>query len=156
MLDLKWIRNHPEELKDAMRRRGADVPVDELISLDRSWRQKLSQGRAPESGAERGLGGHRSRQARGKDAAEAIARMKEVAAQIRELDQEVSGIEARIQELLLLIPNVPHESVPDGQSDADNVEVRRVGEPRDFGFKPNPIGSWARPRRHRLREGRQE
>ena len=97
MLDLKWIRNHPEELKDAMRRRGADVPVDELISLDRSWRQKLSQVerlKAERNEASEAIG---LAKREGKDAAEAIARMKEVAAQIRELDQEVSGIEARIQ-----------------------------------------------------------
>src|SRR5690606_4469032 len=138
MLDLRWIRNHPEELKAAMKRRGADVPVDELIELDRRWREKLTlvERLKAERNEDSEAIGRAKRE--GKDASEAIARMKEVAAQIKELDQEVAEMEARIKELLLEIPNVPHESVPDGASDADNVEVRRVGEPREFDFEPKP------------------
>ncbi len=138
MLDLRWIRNHPEELKAAMKRRGADVPVDELIELDGRWREKLTlveRLKAERNEASEAIGRAKRE---GKDASEAIARMKEVAAQIKELDQEVAEMEARIKELLLEIPNVPHESVPDGASDADNVEVRRVGEPREFDFEPKP------------------
>jgi seryl-tRNA synthetase len=138
MLDLRWIRNHPEELKAAMKRRGADVPVDELIELDGRWREKLTlveRLKAERNEASEAIGRAKRE---GKDASEVIARMKEVAAQIKELDQEVAEMEARIKELLLEIPNVPHESVPDGASDADNVEVRRVGEPREFDFEPKP------------------
>ena len=121
-----------------MKRRGADVPVDELIELDRRWREKLTlveRLKAERNEASEAIGRAKRE---GKDASEAIARMKEVAAQIKELDQEVAEMEARIKELLLEIPNVPHESVPDGASDADNVEVRRVGEPRQFDFEPKP------------------
>ena len=121
-----------------MKRRGADVPVDELIELDGRWREKLTlveRLKAERNEASEAIGRAKRE---GKDASEAIARMKEVAAQIKELDQEVAEMEARIKELLLEIPNVPHESVPDGASDADNVEVRRVGEPRQFDFEPKP------------------
>lgn len=138
MLDLRWIRNHPDELREGMRRRGADVPVDELIQLDQSWREKLSlleRLKAERNEASEAIG---LAKRQGKDASEAIERMKEVAGRIKELEQEVSGMEARIKELLLYIPNIPHESVPYGKSDADNVEVRRVGEPRQFDFEPKP------------------
>jgi len=114
------------------------VPVDELIELDGRWREKLTlveRLKAERNEASEAIGRAKRE---GKDASEAIARMKEVAAQIKELDQEVAEMEARIKELLLEIPNVPHESVPDGASDADNVEVRRVGEPREFDFEPKP------------------
>jgi len=112
--------------------------LDELIELDRRWREKLTlveRLKAERNEASEAIGRAKRE---GKDASEAIARMKEVAAQIKELDQEVAEMEARIKELLLEIPNVPHESVPDGASDADNVEVRRVGEPRQFDFEPKP------------------
>lgn len=138
MLDLRWIRKYPQELKAAMKRRGADVPVDELIELDQSWREKLAtveRLKAERNEATEAIGRAKRE---GKDASEAIARMKDVAAQIRELDQEVAEMEARIKQLLLEIPNIPHETVPDGQSDEDNVEVRRVGEPTTFDFEPKP------------------
>jgi len=138
MLDLRWIRNNPDKLREGMRRRGADVPVDELIETDQVWREKLSQLeklKAERNEASDAIG---LAKRQGKDPREAIERMKEVAARIKELEQEVQGHEARIKELLLLIPNIPHASVPDGRSDADNVEVRRHGEPRRFDFEPKP------------------
>src|SRR5690606_17754837 len=122
MLDLRWIRKYPQELKAAMKRRGADEPVDESSARDQSWRQKLAtveRLKAERNEATEAIGRAKRE---GKDASEAIARMKDVAAQIRELDQEVAEMEARIKQLLLEIPNIPHETVPDGQSDEDNVE----------------------------------
>ena len=73
-----------------------------------------------------------------------MERVKLVSARIKELDQEVKDLEERLQELLLEIPNIPHESVPAGGSDEENVEVKRVGEPPRFDFEPQgPTGSWA-------------
>ncbi len=83
MLDLRWIRNHPEELKAAMKRRGADVPVDELIELDGRWREKLTlveRLKAERNEASEAIGRAKRE---GKDAREAIARMREVAAHIK-------------------------------------------------------------------------
>jgi len=138
MLDLKWIRAHPDALKEGMRRRGAEVPVDELIEVDRAWREKLTaleRLKAQRNEASEAIG---LAKRQGKDASEAIERMREVAARIKAMEQEVEGLEARLKELLLQVPNIPHASVPDGRSDADNVEVRRAGEPRQFGFEPKP------------------
>src|SRR5690606_14000910 len=72
----------------------------------------------------------------GQDATEIIAAMREVSDRIKALDDQVRDVEARLEQLLLTIPNIPHESVPYGQSEEDNVEVRRWGEPRQFDFAP--------------------
>ncbi|HBK61572.1 MAG TPA: serine--tRNA ligase, partial [Firmicutes bacterium] len=72
----------------------------------------------------------------GADASEIIDEMKGVSDHIRGFDEELAAVEASISELLLGIPNIPHESVPTGRDDSENVEVRRWGQPRAFEFEP--------------------
>lgn len=138
MLDLKKIRTQPEVVRAAMERRGDDVPLDELLAKDEEWRLALA--RVEELKAQRNKASDEiGRLKRAKeDASAAIAEMKEVSEAIRNLDVKVKELEERIHELLLVIPNIPHESVPDGFTDAENVEVRRWGEPRAFDFEPKP------------------
>lgn len=123
-------------VKEAMSRRGAEVPVDELLELDASWRAKLTE--TERLKAERNEASQRIGRLRreGVNPVEELEKMKSVSARIKELDAEVTELEAQIHTLLLQIPNIPHESVPTGKSDEDNVEVRRVGEPRQFDFEP--------------------
>ena len=136
MLDLREIRKSPDRLREAMRRRHIEAPVEELLRVDQLWRERLAESerlKAERNEASEAIGRLRRE---GKDASEAIERMKAVAARIKELDQEVRELEERLQGLLLEIPNIPHESVPDGASSEENVEVRRFGEPRRFDFEP--------------------
>ncbi len=138
MLDLRLIRTDPERVREAVRRRGADVPLERLIEADKAWRAKLSEVeklKAERNEASAAIGALKRA---GQDASEAIARMKSVAERIKQLDAEVAALEEEIQGLLLEIPNIPHESVPVGSSDAENVEVKRVGEPSRFDFEPRP------------------
>src|SRR5690606_32657459 len=74
----------------------------------------------------------------GEDEEPLIAEMREVNERIRRLDEEVRELEAKIDELLLTLPNIPHDSVPFGRSDQDNVEIRRVGPLPEFPFEPKP------------------
>ena len=74
----------------------------------------------------------------GGDVSAIMARMNALKEQIKEIDAELSALEDKQKAILLEIPNIPHESVPKGASDADNLEIRRFGEPRDFGFEPKP------------------
>jgi len=74
----------------------------------------------------------------GGDAEALIAEMREVVDRIKELDEELREAEAQIDELMLSVPNIPHESVPVGASEDDNVEIRKQGEPRRFDFEPKP------------------
>ena len=143
MLDLKAIRNNPEQLREGMRRRHAEAPVEELLRLDQRWREKLAESerlKAERNEASEAIGRLR-REGKGAPKADeqishVMERVKLVSARIKELDQEVKELEERLQELLLQIPNLPHESVPDGESSEENVEVRRFGEPRAFEFEP--------------------
>lgn len=138
MLDLRLIRTQPERVREAVRRRGVDVPLERLIEADKAWRAKLSEVeklKAERNEASAAIGALKRA---GQDASEAVARMKGVAERIKQLDGEVAALEEEINGLLLEIPNIPHESVPAGSSDADNVEVKRVGEPPRFDFEPRP------------------
>ena len=71
----------------------------------------------------------------GEPAEDLITKMREVSTEIKQKDEEISGIEKQLNDILLSIPNIPDDMVPIGKSDEDNVEVRRWGEPTSFGFK---------------------
>ncbi|HLT58165.1 MAG TPA: serine--tRNA ligase [Limnochordales bacterium] len=136
MLDIKLIRNEPDKVREAMRRRGEDAPIDEVLALDeqrRSLVTEVEQLKARRNQVSEEIA--RAKRA-GQDATEIIAAMREVSDRIKALDDQVRDVEARLEQLLLTIPNIPHESVPYGQSEEDNVEVRRWGEPRQFDFAP--------------------
>jgi seryl-tRNA synthetase len=136
MLDLAFIREHPDLIKDVARRRKTAVDVDALLAIDtdlRETRRNAEELRAEqnqlskairEAGADREAREH------------AIALGREVAARLKELEPRERDLEARLRELWLLVPNIPDASVPEGESEDDNVEVKRVGMPRQFGFEP--------------------
>ena len=137
MLDIKRIRRNPEELKEAMRKRrnkGADVT--ELLALDEKRRTLLGEVEALK--AERNTVSSEMPKLKkaGVDVTEKLAEMKQVADRIKELDASVSEIDAKLEELIMAVPNIPHESVPEGADDKENVEIRRWSTPRDFGFEP--------------------
>ena len=136
MLDIKRIRKNPEELVEAMRKRrnkGADVT--ELLALDEKRRTLLQE--VENMKAERNAVSSEipKLKKQGVDCTEKLAEMKVLADRIKELDAEVSACDDRLNELLMAVPNIPHESVPEGADDTENVEVRRWGEPRQFPFE---------------------
>ena len=136
MLDLAFIREHPDLIKEVARRRKTAVDVDALLALDAELREtrrtaedlRAEQNRVNKAIREAGA----NREAR--DAA--IARGRELAAQLKGLEPRERELEARVRELWLLVPNIPDASVPEGAGEEDNVEVRRWGEPRAFDFEP--------------------
>ncbi|HEY8342546.1 MAG TPA: serine--tRNA ligase [Calditerricola sp.] len=139
MLDVKRLRRDLDGVKRALARRGA-VPaeLDRFVELDAAWRALVAESdqlkhRRNEVSQEIA----RLKRA-GEDAEARIAEMRQVSDRIKELDERIRQLEAEIDDLLLSIPNVPHETVPDGASDADNVEVRRWGKPPAFAFDPKP------------------
>ncbi len=136
MLDLKFIRKNPDVVREALRKRGVDFNLDQLLDLDDEWRQMLftvEQLKNRRNSVSEEIA--RLKKAR-QPADDLIVQMREVSQRIKELDEEVRRAEENIQSLMLQIPNVPHPSVPYGKDDRDNVEVRRWGEPRKFGFTP--------------------
>ncbi|MDI3316861.1 MAG: serine--tRNA ligase [Bacillota bacterium] len=139
MLDLRWVREHPEEVRAGMRAKGVEeAPLDELLDADRGWRQhlaELEELRATRNRVSEEVG---RRRREGRPADELVAEMRGVGARIKELEARVREEADRIQAALLAIPNLPAPDVPVGPDESGNVELRRVGEVRGFGFEPLP------------------
>ena len=141
MLDLAYIREHPDEVKAAMDVLGAtDVPIDRILLLDAERRSLLVE--ADRLKRERNT----VSKAIGKmtDAAEREAqkeRMRQVGDQIAALDKTIAGVESKLYELMLNVPNLPDPGVPVGKDESENPVLRVVGEPKqakDLGFEPLP------------------
>lgn len=137
MLDLKKIRNNPEEIKRALTNRGEDFDVsviDELVKLDEDRRKKLVEVENLKSKRNKDSGEIAKLKRTGQNADELLAEMKKISDDIKGIDAQLSSIDEKIQYIMLRIPNIPHPSVPEGKSDADNVEIRKWGEPKKFNF----------------------
>lgn len=138
MLDPKFIRANPELLKKAVKDKGEKADINEFLALDEKRRliigevEKLKAERNAASVKVAGIKGEKG------DASEIILQMKTVGEKIANLDNRLRELEDRIADILLLIPNIPHQSVPVGQGDEDNVEIRRRGEIKSFNFTPRP------------------
>ncbi|HLE35120.1 MAG TPA: serine--tRNA ligase [Nitrososphaerales archaeon] len=135
MLDVKIIRDQPEIIKAMLAKRHIEFPFDELQDFDKKRRALITE--AQELKHKRNVVSEHiaAKKKSGEDASTAINEMKLIADRIGALDAEIEHAEKRYQELMLMLPNLIHESVPEGKDENDNVEVRRWGEPRKFGFK---------------------
>ena len=138
MLDIKAIRIEPEKVKAAMRNRNGnfDAEIDRLLELDAKRRDltgQVEQMKAEQNAASKKIPQIKKE---GGDISEIMAKMKEISEQIKADDAILSEIETEQKNILLSIPNIPHESVPVGKDDKDNHEERRWGEPTKFEFEP--------------------
>ena len=138
MIDPLCLRDDPERVRETLRHRGTDLSreLDELTSLETSRRQMLPriEGLKRDQNTAAADVGKAKRE--GLDTAALQEANRQRAQMIKELDQELQSIEERRQRLLLVLPNLPHASVPVGASAAENAEVRRHGAPREFAFTP--------------------
>ncbi|MGH9535709.1 MAG: serine--tRNA ligase [Terriglobales bacterium] len=142
MLDSNLIRQHPEQVREMLRRRGASADLDHLLTMDADRRaaiaalDELRHQRKTSSEAF----GRQIRQPGGSKDPEAAAAHREAArelgARIAEIEAQAREREQAFQELALTLPNSPHASVPPGRTAEDNLEVRRWGTPRAFDFPP--------------------
>ena len=133
MLSLQRIREDPESVREGARRKGESAPVDEILALDersRALRASVESGRAEQKRA--------SRELRGAPTEEQRAQLDALKQRIQAEEADLAELEARVATLLLEVPNVPHESVPIGRDESDNVVVRMWGEPPQFDFTPQP------------------
>lgn len=137
MLDIKRIRQNHEELIEAMRKRrskGADVTG--LLELDTKRREIMVLADKLKARKNEVSALIPKMKKDGADTSELMAEMKETSAKIKEYDSQLSEIDDKLSEMLLKIPNIPHESVPEGDDDTQNVEKRRFMEPTKFDFEP--------------------
>jgi len=131
MLDLKFIRDNTDQVREALSKRQDTAPVDEILELDAERRQKILE--LEDLRHER----KEAARERKKDK-ESTEEGRDLRVMIRGLEDEVRALENRLEELLLQVPNVAHPSVPIGKDESNNVEVRSWGEPKQFDFPPAP------------------
>jgi seryl-tRNA synthetase len=140
MLDIKLIRDNPDFVRErlASRGRGDEARLAEITALDEKRRKLLTESdtlKAQRNTVSKEIGQLKSK---GQNADTQMAAMKTVGDRITALDQEVAAADASLQNILLTIPNLPHESVAKGKDSADNPEVRQWGEVPKFSFHPKP------------------
>jgi seryl-tRNA synthetase len=126
LIDLRAARADPEGFRAALERKGAAEAFDELLAADERWRELET--RASELRAQT--------KTKGKPTAEQLEQLRELKADLQRVEAEHEQAAQRRQELLDRLPNPPDPSVPDGTTEEDAVELRRVGEPPSFSFEP--------------------
>ena len=138
MLDIKFIREHVDLVKKAVTGKRTPVDIDKLFELDekRRFLQKELDGLKHEQKTlSKTIGSLKDKQ---EDTSVQFAQIKEISASVKQLEQELAVVNDAVKNILISIPNVVHESVPDGSVDEDNVFVRDWGEKPSFDFKPVP------------------
>lgn len=134
MLDIKFVRSNPDEVKNALSKRGTVVGLENFLKLEERRRKLLVE--AEQLKNKRNVVSEEigKLKKQGQHPEDMILEMRQVSQQIKDMDEEIKGVEEELAGTLMTIPNMPHESVPVGASDADNLEIRKWGEPRQFGF----------------------
>ena len=136
MIDMRLLRNNPEEVKAALARRKEEVDIDGLLALDQEKREilfEVEQKKAEQNTVSKKIPMMKKN---GEDTTAVFAEMKELSAAIKECDDKVRELDEKITNILYTIPNIPNPTVPDGDTDEDNVEIRRFMEPTKFDFEP--------------------
>ena len=137
MLDRTYLREDPDEVRDAIETKGVDgVDVDEVLALDEEWRDLKARGDdlRHERNEVSSRIGQLKQDGEEEEAREAIERSQELKAELEAVEERADEREAELERELLRLPNVPHESVPVGEDESDNVERYREGfdDPRDL------------------------
>lgn len=139
MLDMKFLRENFEEVKKKLEHRGEDLTdFDHFVDLDKKRRELIVKTEELKSKRNEVSAQIAVLKREKKDADHLIQEMRQVGEQIKSLDEKLKEIEEQLHPLILSIPNIPHESVPVGDSEEDNVEVRRWGDIPSFDFEPKP------------------
>ncbi|HEY1374225.1 MAG TPA: serine--tRNA ligase [Candidatus Binatia bacterium] len=138
MLDIKFLRENLDRVKERLAARGGDIDWDRFGALDRERREALVESERLKERKNRLSGEIGKLKKSGGDAAALMKEVEAVAEAIRKAEAPLPEIEARFDEFMLSVPNVPHESVPLGKGAEDNPVVRQWGTPREFDFTPKP------------------
>jgi seryl-tRNA synthetase len=133
VLSLDYIRRNPDEVRRAAALKGEDAPVDEVLALDRRWREataRAESARAEQNALSKEFGRTRDQSM--------LPRMRELAETVKTLMSEADALRGQLDDLLLQVPNVFHESVPVGETSQDNVTIREWGAKPSFDFPARP------------------
>lgn len=139
MLDLKRIRNNVQDIKIALENRGEDFDVsviDEVVTLDEKRRQILIEVEVLKNKRNQDSLEIAKLKKSGENADGPVAEMKELSEKIKQYDVNLAELDQKIEYIMLRIPNIPNPQVPDGETDEDNIEIRKWSEPTKFDFEP--------------------
>lgn len=136
MIDIKVLRNEPEKVQRAFLKRKEKFDIDGLLKLDDERRELIFQGEQLKNKQNTVSKEVPKLKKEGKDVTQVFEEMKKLSDQIKEIDAQVRELDGKIYEIMLTIPNIPNPSVPEGDTDEDNVEIRKWGEPTKFDFEP--------------------
>ncbi len=135
MLNIDLIRNRRDHVQNAMRRRNEDIPLDRIADCDAARRAAIVEAddlRARRNEVSRRIGRTRERPP------ELIDEMRRVSARIRTLEETIRSLEGEVNDLLMTVPNIPFDDVPDGADENGNIVVRTEGDAPQFDFEPLP------------------
>ncbi len=136
MLEAKYIREHLDEVRERLSTRGQMINLDSFVQIDGERRKAVQEWERLRA-LQKKVSDEVSRKKReGQDVSDLIEEMKKVSQDLKGLDEIIEEKEKALQEIILLIPNLPHPSVPIGNDSSDNVEIRRWGEIPKYDFEP--------------------
>ncbi len=138
MLDAKELRSNYAEIKARLDKRNKDFELEKFLSLDKEHRELIKQLEDLKNKQNSVSKQVPILKKEGKDVTDILAEMKTLSDEVKELEPKVKEIDSQIEEFLLNVPNAPNIKVPAGDSDKDNFEVRKWGEPRKFDFEAKP------------------
>ena len=146
MLDIKFVRENLDTVKDTLKKRGVPLSFDSFLGSEKKRREillEVEELRGRRNVVSKEVGALKKA---GQDASEQMAEMKGVGEKIKALDEDLKAHEQQMQDFLLNVPNMLDASVPEGADEDANIEIRKWGEPRDFDFKP--LNHWDIGERH--------
>jgi len=139
VLDIRIIRDDTENVKEALKKRGYSVEIiDRILEEDKKWRElttKENELRFKRNEISKAIA-KLKKEGKDEDAKKLIEEGKVISQRVEKVEDEKKEIERSLKNLLLQVPNIPHTSVPVGEDESGNVEVRRWGKPREFDFPP--------------------
>lgn len=138
MLDVRFVVENPDLVIKKTKARGINIKLDDFIKLYQNRKQHLKKIETLRFERNRSSQIIGQLKKEGKDTTSLMEEMKKVAGEIKKLEAESKEINEKLKKLLLIIPNIPHESVPEGQGPEDNVEVRRFGQKPKLSFPLKP------------------
>ncbi len=136
MLDIKFVRDNPEKVEQALKNRGSAMSLAEFIGREKERRELLAQVEVLKNKRNTVSQEISKKKKAGENADDMIVEMREVGDRIGSIDAKVKEVETALAAIIMSIPNMPSETVPVGRDEHDNQEVRRWGTPREFAFAP--------------------
>lgn len=136
MLDIKRIMDDPEGIKTALATRNADYDIDGVVKHEASRKKIIQKVEALKAAKNKVSQQIAMKKRNGENADDLIRELQNDGDNIKKLDSKLAKTIDKLKKALLSIPNVPSETTPVGKDDSQNIEVRKWGQPRDFGFQP--------------------